>query len=99
MKNIELQIYSLSKAATLMGIGKETLYQLIDQGRIGFIAFGKRKHIPYSEIIKFIHSNTVYNTTSTDTLAWSEDKSSTKASIEFDCDLIFDQIKGKYCNG
>jgi excisionase family DNA binding protein len=37
----QLKLYSLSEAATAMGIGRDTLRSLLSEGRIGFIMVWK----------------------------------------------------------
>ena len=37
----QLKLYSLSEAATAMGIGRDTLRRLLTEGRIGYILVGK----------------------------------------------------------
>ena len=48
-----LRLLSISKAAKLLGIGKASLYNLIDAGKIGFIDFGERRKIPVAELVRF----------------------------------------------
>ena len=57
--DLNFHLYSKSEAAKLLGIGKEKLGKLISSGRIGFIQIEDRIHIPYTEIQKFIDTNTV----------------------------------------
>ena len=57
--DINLQILSKSQAAKMLGIGKEKLGRLLSSGRIGFIQIDNRIHIPYTEILNFIQTNTV----------------------------------------
>lgn len=56
----EIGLLSISKAAKLIGIGQDTLNNLIESGRLGYIQFNVHKKIPYLEIRKFIENNIVY---------------------------------------
>jgi len=49
----QLQLYSISAAAKLLHLGKDAVYGLIAKGKIGFIEIGKRKKIPYQELVRF----------------------------------------------
>ncbi len=62
MENVtnEIRLHSISDTARMMGIGKEQLYGLLDEGRIGYISIGKSRKIPHTEIVNFIKTNTVY---------------------------------------
>lgn len=51
--NDELKLYSVSKAAKVLAIGKDTMYRLISEGNVGYITIGKRKKIPVSELVRF----------------------------------------------
>jgi excisionase family DNA binding protein len=53
MEKYELKLFSIAKTASLLQIGKDTLKNLIDEGKIGVIPVGKRRKIPYMEIIRF----------------------------------------------
>jgi excisionase family DNA binding protein len=55
----QLKLYSLSVAASLMGIGRDSLRKLISQGKIGYISIGKSKRIPHRELIRFQTDNTL----------------------------------------
>ena len=57
--NIELletsiRLYSLSRAATLLGIGRDTLLTLIDNGEIATVKIRERSKISLSELLRFI---------------------------------------------
>jgi excisionase family DNA binding protein len=58
----QFKLYSISKAAKQMSLGKDTLYDLIRSGKIGTVSVGKRKKIPASEIIHYIEENLIRNT-------------------------------------
>jgi excisionase family DNA binding protein len=58
-KEEQLKLYSLSEAASAMGIGRDSLRELISQGKIGYIVVGKSKRISYQELIRFQLDNTI----------------------------------------
>ena len=49
----QLKLYSLTEAAAVMDIGRDTLRSLLADGKIGFILVGRSKKIPYQELIRF----------------------------------------------
>ena len=53
------RLYSISDAAKMLGVGRDTLLRLIDTGKIGFIQTLKRKKIAHIELERFIKDNTV----------------------------------------
>ena len=55
----QLKLYSLSEAASLMGIGRDTLRSLLAEGRLGYILLGRSKRISHQELIRFQSENTV----------------------------------------
>jgi len=55
----QLKLYSLSEAATAMGIGRDTLRSLLSEGRIGYILVGNSKRIAHQELIRFQSENTI----------------------------------------
>jgi len=102
-KNIEkkeLELISVSKTAELMHIGKERLYALMNAGKIGWILMGKKRFIPYSEILRYIKENTQFTTNATNVFEWS-DKSSISGgeSTDFDTMELFNKLKGELING
>lgn len=95
MENSNVSLLSISKAAKELHIGKEKLYELMNQGKIGWITVGKRMVIPFMEIIKFIEDNLTYNSSASTT-----DISKTKKqTIEFNSMDIFNRMKGDLSNG
>ncbi len=58
MNNEELKLLSVSRAATLLGIGTRALRSLIADGRIGVLCVGKRQKISHKDINKFLESST-----------------------------------------
>ena len=92
MENSDLKLFSISKAAKELHIGKEKLYELMRQGKIGWIRIGKRIVIPYMGIIKFIEENLTYNVTETSLV---NNKILNKNNtIEFNSMDIFNRMKG-----
>jgi excisionase family DNA binding protein len=59
----EIRLYSIAEAAKAMRIGKDNLNRLIEEGKLGFIRFGKSKKISHYNILQFIKTNTEYGTT------------------------------------
>lgn len=57
----EIALYSISKAAKLMGIGYSTLSKLIDEGKIPVVNVGNTIKISHQEIVNFINVNKVYH--------------------------------------
>jgi len=57
-RNNEIKLYSISAAAKELSIRKNTLLDLISQGKIGIIEIGKRQKISHLELVQFIQSNT-----------------------------------------
>ena len=51
------KLFSISRAAKILGIGRDTLKKLIREGRIKSIRIGKRIKIPAIELFRFICSN------------------------------------------
>lgn len=42
----------------MLGIGRATLHQLINQGTIGTIQLGSKEKIPHQELVRYIFENT-----------------------------------------
>ncbi len=57
--NNNLRLYSIAQAAKMLGVGRDTLNSLINQGRIGVIKILKRNKISYTELDLFMQENTV----------------------------------------
>jgi len=55
----QLKLYSLSEAASVMGIGRDTLRSLLAEGKVGYILVGRSKRISHQELIRFQLENTV----------------------------------------
>jgi hypothetical protein len=48
-----LRLYSISRAASILHINEDSLNELIDIGKIGYLLIGKRKKISYKELAKY----------------------------------------------
>lgn len=57
-----VKLYSITETARLLGVGKDAIYDLIRQGKLGYIELGKRKKIAFTEIQNFIANNTKHQT-------------------------------------
>jgi DNA binding domain, excisionase family len=55
----KLHLYSLPQAAKMLGIGRDTLKHLINDGKIGVIRYFKRNKIAHQELERFIEENTI----------------------------------------
>jgi excisionase family DNA binding protein len=53
METNHLKLYSINAAARVLCLGKDAVYKLVADGIIGFIEIGKRKKIPYQELVRF----------------------------------------------
>jgi len=49
----QLKFYSISAAARSLSLGKDAVYKLVADGKLGYLEIGKRKKIPYSELVRF----------------------------------------------
>ena len=49
----ELKLLSISEAARLLSLGRDTVKHFISSGKIGVIKTGKRLKIPYTELVRF----------------------------------------------
>jgi excisionase family DNA binding protein len=52
-----VRLYSLSRAATLLGIGRDTLLTLIDNGEIATVRVVGRLKISLAELLRFIQQD------------------------------------------
>jgi excisionase family DNA binding protein len=55
----QLKLYSISAAAKSLSLGKDAVYKLVADGKIGYVEIGKRKKIPYSELVRFQTENVI----------------------------------------
>ena len=49
----QLKFYSISAAARALSLGKDAVYKLVADGKLGYVEIGKRKKISYSELVRF----------------------------------------------
>lgn len=97
-ENTSLELLSVSGAARVMKIGKNTLYQLISQGKIKTIALGKRVKIARSELRNFIKNESRISPAmvADSPLKFpSRDSNSLKTDYP-DKDSLFNSLKSKY---
>ena len=59
METNRLKLYSISAAAKTLSLGKDRMYRLVEEGKIGYIEMGKRRKIPYQELVRFQNENTI----------------------------------------
>jgi excisionase family DNA binding protein len=72
METDQLKLYSLSQAAKAMSIGRDSLRDLIAEGKIGYITVGNSKKIPYQELLRFQMENTIHKVEPKDEKIFSE---------------------------
>ncbi len=60
-ENDLIKLLSINSAASKLGLGKDSVYRLVETGKLGYIQIGKRKKISYQEIIRFITESTERN--------------------------------------
>jgi len=95
-----VRMFSKLEASKLMGIGKKTLQELIDTGKLGVIHVGASYKIAYGEILSFIKSYTQYNKQEyTKNSSESDEAQSEKNTIETNSKNILDKLKGELLNG
>jgi excisionase family DNA binding protein len=61
---IPYKLLSITQVAHMLGVGKDTVYNLLHSGQLGFIEIGKRKKVPMMAINNYITQNTKYQTKS-----------------------------------
>ena len=94
MEHPELTLFSISKAAEIMHVGKEAIHQLIKKGKLGFIEVGERKRIPYLEIERYIKENIMYCTTISKTIDWNDQNDNSNSTKEFNSTDLFNKMIG-----
>lgn len=101
MENNEIKLLTISKAAKEMSIGKERIYKLINEGKIGCINMGKKRFIPHTELVRYIKDNTQYITSRTDVFEFSKNSnlSTNSSTIEFNSSELFNKLKENLDNG
>jgi excisionase family DNA binding protein len=88
---IKFKLLSISQAASFLGIGKDNLNELMEEGKIGFISVGKRNKIPVSELERFIDENLTY--VNSDGKLKLNNNMPSEILEEFDSTKLFDKIK------
>lgn len=56
---MEKLLFSVKETSQMLYVNKNTIYDLINQGKLGYVKLGAIK-IPKSEIDKFIKENTMF---------------------------------------
>ena len=102
--NNNLKLYSLSEAAKLLGIGRDTLKSLIAKGKIGYIESFKHKKISHLELERFIKESTMKTDVSlaNDTITNKDIEHFLKGSKRkqnISTDKIFDAVYKEKING
>lgn len=57
----DYKLISKAKAASFLSVGKKTLDDLLNTGKIGYIRIGNRKKIPLSELREFLERETTHD--------------------------------------
>jgi len=98
-ENNELKLYSITTAAKELAIRKETLLDLIEDGKIGVIELGARRKISHIELVRFIKSNSILispisknNKISIDTIVKKHKYSNKEKSID-KINKVFNKLK------
>ena len=103
VKNNNLHLYSLAQAAKLLGIGRDTLYKLIAQGKIGVIKISKQKKISHLELERYITESSVREITYSEINITDKNVqqfiNKTKPTRESNNDLIFNSLMKEINNG
>jgi excisionase family DNA binding protein len=89
-----LKLLSISKAASLLGIGKDTLHQLIADGKIGTLQIGKGDKIPVRELERFLDENLTYVNNEGKLIPSFKNDLPQELKEEFSSINIFNKIKG-----
>lgn len=58
-QGFECRLLSISEAAKILKVGRNTVLRLINQGRLGTIQIGQRDKVSYAELERFLVENTV----------------------------------------
>jgi len=93
--NSTAKLLSLSEAAKELNVGRDTLNNLIKNGKIGFIILGLRKKIAQAELLRYIESETLHlvpdlTTTVTESIEYSNNVSLSFNSIDY-----FNELTGR----
>ena len=102
--NNNLKLYSLSEAAKLLGIGRDTLKSLIAKGKIGYIKSFKNKKISHIELERFIKESTVkVDVSLSDNTITNKDiehfLNGSKRKHKISTDKVFDAVYKEKING
>ena len=102
--NNNLRLYSLSQAAKLLGIGRDTIRTLLTNGKIGYIETLKNKKISHLELERFIKESTVKADVSlSDNTITNKDiehfLNGSKRKQNISTDKIFDAVYKEKING
>ena len=91
----------MSKAATLLGVGKQTLNKLINSGKIGVVMINQKSRISYHELERFITDNTLYQSTISDEIPFTDEVtiSAAKNCTEYNSTELFNRLKGELLHG
>lgn len=89
-----LRLLSISKAASALGIGRETLRQLIADGKIGIIKIGKGEKISVRELERFLDDNITYVNNEGKLIPSLKTEIPKELQEEFNSINIFNKIKG-----
>lgn len=97
----ELSLLSLSKAASILKIGRDSLAKLINTGKLGVVMINQRYKIAYKELERFINDNTAYQCTVTDPVLFTNESniSASREMLTFNSEELFNKLKGELLNG
>ena len=51
--------YSINDAANKLGLGRTTIYELFDGGKLSYVKIGKRRLVEHSELVRFLTAHRV----------------------------------------
>jgi excisionase family DNA binding protein len=57
---VESLLYTIKQTATLLNIGRSTVYNLMDQGKLASVKVGGSRRITRQAIIKYVEDLEVY---------------------------------------
>lgn len=52
-------LLSIAQAQKVLGLGRSTLYRLMNAGRIAWVQIGSRRKFEFAELLRFIRDNRV----------------------------------------
>ncbi|GAB4154259.1 MAG: hypothetical protein Tsb009_30880 [Planctomycetaceae bacterium] len=53
------QLLTVAEAARQLSLSRSTLYNLMDQGQLGYAKFGRARRIPQSEVARLIQASLI----------------------------------------